>query len=100
MKKIYKYGLNLDYRGMGWRLPIPKDSIVRHVGEQNSQIYLWIEIDDDYLLPKVDNGCLPNEDVRIFYIFGTGEYLPFHLNFIGTVQMKNNLVWHVYEETR
>ena len=100
MKTIYKYALNLDYQKIGWRLPIPEDSIVRHVGEQSGQICLWIEIDDDYLLPKVDNNCLPNEDERIFYIFGTGEYLHLHLNFIGTVQMKNGLVWHVYEENR
>jgi len=89
MNKIYKYNIPLPTLVREWRLPLYNNSIVRHVGEQNGQVYIWVEIDEDFMFDIKE---------RTFFIVGTGHYIDNNSDFIGTVQMKNGLVWHVYEK--
>ena len=34
------------------------------------------------------------------YIFGTGEPIQHHLDFIATVQLEDKTVWHVFREVQ
>jgi len=88
MNKIYKYYIPFQDLHMDWTLALRKNSIVRHVGEQSGQVYIWVEIDEDFMF---------DTEERTFFIVGTGQFIDFNSEYIGTVQMENGLVWHVYE---
>lgn len=81
---IYKYPLspqNCD-------ILLPVGSTIRHVGQQNGDLFLWVEVWKD---------GIPQE-LRRFRVYGTGWTLPQHYRFIGTVQLPGvELVWHVIE---
>lgn len=81
IQRIYKYKL----KDSPFTLPV--DSIVRHVGMQNGEIHLWIEIDQSIV------AC---ENRRFFYI-GTGHSIPEGAFYHGTVH-DAPFVWHVFEE--
>lgn len=85
---------------------LPEYSVVRHVGSQGGDIFLWIEVRTH----KVDyqSAVHPEEfskeivQLRSFRMFATGQELgpePIkRLRFIGTVIKENGgLVWHIYE---
>lgn len=87
MSVIYKYPLAI----------VPYQTILLHAGagllsiqEQKSGLFLWAKVD-----PK-------NPHVRLtVYIFGTGHEFTKDddLTYITTVQMKNELVWHIFVKT-
>lgn len=82
---IYKYGLDVEGSQI---VSLPKGASVLSVGEQKDGLMLW----------AAANPEEQHYDRRIIEIFGTGhpiEVAP--RRFIGTVQCKNGLVWHVYE---
>lgn len=83
MIAVYKYTLNLIRRQ---ELLIPQNAKILHIGEQNSQITLWAQVNT-----SEDKTKLP------IFIFGTGHPIPSpDLEYIGTVQMTNGLVSHVF----
>ncbi len=84
-RAIWKYPLNMGQTN----LILPEGSIPRAVGEQNNQMYLWVE---QYTGPGV------MEEEHSYFIAGTGHVLPdewTETQFIGTV-FQRHLVWHVY----
>ena len=77
-----------------FELKIPRGSITLSVQEQGlGKLVMWIALGDP------DNETV----TRVFKIYGTGhlmaEKLPY-LRHIETVQMKNELVWHIFEKTK
>lgn len=90
---IYKYLLRQDpfeYQ----ELDLPEYNTPLHVGEQDDKLYVWCQLTNE-----------SNTKVKKrFYVLGTGiDYATMdvrdqiRLNHIGTVQMSNKLVWHVFE---
>lgn len=91
MITIWKYPLALT---LAQTLTLPKEARILHVGEQAQRLTLWVQVDD----------LLPHED-RVFIIVGTGHEVPgqtpaYPLRHLGTVQMADGFVWHVFEETQ
>ena len=67
-------------------LYMPAISKPLHVGEQDDNIYLWALVDPTTPNVKWD-----------FTIIGTGwTFNPPNYPFVGTVQMSNGLVFHVW----
>lgn len=65
---------------------MPRYAKIVHVGEQEGVLTLWA-------------AAQPwPEEVRTFHVIGTGENVIAGTEFRGTVQMRNGLVWHVFEE--
>ena len=85
MQTVYKYEMSPLIVQV---IEIPSGGVCRHVGEQNGNICLWVEVDTDR--PMLD---------RTLRIVGTGHPLPKdeELDFLGTVPMANGLVFHIYE---
>ena len=84
MKVIYKYTLGIK------KIIVPKDYVFRHVGEQEGAVILWIE---HAASPQ------PGSGVTLELIQAPTGYefqMPEGVNFAGTAQMKNGLVWHIY----
>ena len=84
MLTIYKYPILPSTT-----ISMPRGAVIRHVGEQSGTVYVWAEVWDDR--PDV---------TRRFCVVGTGAEAPVCVapaKFIGTVQMKSGLVWHVYD---
>lgn len=80
MSTIYKYqltGTNTLNLGEGYKF--------LHVGEQNGEVYLWAAVD-----PMAEPLSVT------FVIVGTGQNIPADYPHIGTVQMNNGLVWHIF----
>jgi hypothetical protein len=81
---IWKYELLIQDKQT---FRMPKGAKILSVQEQNGKLYMWAVVN-----PK------DNTEACSFRIFGTGH--PFDLGttsgFIGTVQCKNGLVWHVF----
>lgn len=90
---IYKYEL---FNG-SWDIRVPYGSIVRHAGEQDGQVYVWIE---HYRAERE----LPEDGYKTFrfLIVGTGHEFPdsHKLEFINTVQTDAGFVWHVFRDLR
>ena len=85
-KQIWKYVLNINET----KLEMPDQAMVLSVGTQSDNIYLWALIDTE----------LANT-TRTFYTCGTGWDIEKSVEYlfpIGTVQMQNGLVFHVFEE--
>ena len=84
MKYIYKYKLAIEDNPV---IAMPVGAKTISAGGQNGELVIWAEVD------------LPGENRdRYFVILGTGMEIPCRpIRFINTVQMKNGLVWHVYE---
>ena len=82
-RMICKYLVSPEFE-----IKVPVGSSILHVGEQKGDIYIWI--------------CFPVEEsdyvVRNFFAKPTGvESSENVLKFIGTVQMADGLVFHIFE---
>ena len=87
MRTIWKYPMSLG-TGSDWKTYDIPDGIVRHVGVQNREVMLWIEVDPEAKLRR-----------RTFKIVGTGhEEIGEGFVYLGTVGI-GPFVWHVYETT-
>lgn len=79
---IYKYDVLItDYQ----QIQTGANPVVRHFGEQNGLLKVWIEHDTDgqTFLPLV--------------MVGTGHQLPgIEGAFLGTVVAHNGFVWHLF----
>lgn len=84
MRTIYKYYLAPDAT-----MYLPENAQVLHVGEQQGGIQLWVVLDP----------TAPPIVRRTFLTFGTGHIMPDNpLIHLGTVQMRNGEVYHVFEQ--
>lgn len=87
---IYKYVVEIF--DLTW-IDVPGGrggSSILSVGEQSGKLVVWIQVD-----PERREGRVP------FCIRGTGQTIDgTEGRFIGTVQMKSGLVWHVFEGPR
>lgn len=85
MRTIWKFEIPISD---AFSIPMPRAAKVLAVGEQNHGLVMWADVSTNQ--PK-----LP----RRFSVRGTGNPIPHTYDaYIGTVQMSNGLVWHVYEE--
>lgn len=83
MRQIWKYEISLGIT----ILNIPSGGIVRHLGVQNDNAYIWVEIDPAKELVE-----------RKFSIYGTGWDLTEDVGtYVGSIQ-EGPFVWHLYEE--
>ena len=87
MKTIYKYQLTPTMERIF--LSVPGGMKFLHAGEQDGALTVW----------SIVNTESPSQDVWI-RVYGTGWPIesPWTLTHIGTVQMTDGLVWHVFEE--
>jgi len=86
MKTIYKYPLRIQGHQI---LELPKDQAqILHVGEQNGSITVWAIINTEQEEMESHN----------VWIYGTGHDIEDaeKLKHLGTVQMRDGLVWHVF----
>ena len=73
---------------------------IMHVGEQDGQLTVWIE--NSLTRPDISGKQVPrDEEEKIeitLWAIGTGWSYPADAagRHIGTVQMNNGLVWHVF----
>lgn len=80
---IFKYPLPISSQS---DISLPLDAKLLHVGEQNGEIFVWA-------LVAPSNPMI----TRSFTIYGTGHPVDNPLvTYVGTVQMRNGLVWHVF----
>ncbi len=85
--KIYKYRLDQNETSLQ-SIAMPADAKVLHVGEQYRELYVWALV----------NEHSTNVNYK-FFVLGTGEsidHLEMNSKFVGSVQMSNGLVWHVF----
>jgi hypothetical protein len=87
MYTIYKYEAPIEEKII--TITLPQRAKILQVGEQYGELYFWALIDTK----PTEHEC------RIFEIIGTGHELKDFdtAHYIGTVQMKSGLVWHVFE---
>lgn len=86
MLKIFKYELQIVDRQ---EISIPSPKRLLHVGEQDEKLFVWSIVTPDIFV------IYPT----ILRIFGTGHQIENEdITFIGTVQMSNGLVWHIFTE--
>jgi hypothetical protein len=84
MQTILKYHLEITDEQS---LFIPPPAILLTVGEQAGGLYVWALVDPNRRPRAVD-----------IYIYGTGNPTSDDPGrYIGTCQMKDGLVWHVFE---
>lgn len=67
-------------------VPMPYDARVLSVGVQRGKVCVWALVDPD--MPKV---------LHPFVIVPTGEQMPDHGRFLGTVMLRGFLVFHVFD---
>ena len=83
---VYKYPLKITDEQ--WVKTGGKNARPLSVGEQDGRLVMWVALE-----PDADN----DERELFVRIIGTGNPAgPIDGQFIGTVQMKNGLVWHVF----
>lgn len=85
--KIYKYLLEQDPTALQI-VEMPEGAKVLHVGEQFGELYAWAMVSP--AATKVNYK---------FFVLGTGidcGHLEIVSRFVGSVQMANGLVWHVF----
>lgn len=83
MKTIWKFPL----RPGTTALNLPAGAEILHVGEQEGGVNIWALLDPSH----------PDEE-RVFQIWGTGWQITVEPGqHVGTVQMRDGLVWHVFE---
>lgn len=82
MKSIYKYHLIQGVRMM------PEGAQLLHVGEGHdcSGLFVWALVD-----PSAPEVC---RDIRVV---GTGWECPENGKYVGTVQERSGLVWHIFD---
>ena len=85
--KIFKYPLVQDPDRLHY-VEMPAGAKMLHVGEQHGELYVWAMVNP--------NSTAVNYK---FFVLGTGEdigHLEMRCGFLGSVQMSNGLVWHVF----
>ena len=86
-KTIYKYELRSLQDQQ--QISLPKGYTILSVGEQNGSIMVWAAVDPDVEMQLVNIRVVPTGG-KLF------DELALHI-FLGTVQMKNGLVWHIFK---
>ncbi len=87
MTKIFKYQINLDDTTL-----MHAGAKIVHVAEQAGGLYVWAHVDPD--AQEVDRSLI---------VAPTGGHVPLSgrnvspFPRIGTVVMKNGLVWHIFD---
>lgn len=84
---IYKYPLKQDPTALQY-VEMPASAMMLHVGEQYGELYVWAMV-----IPEATNVNYK------FFVLGTGEnigHLEMASKFLGSVQMSNGLVWHIF----
>lgn len=98
MRVIYKYLLkDVDKQ----EVEMPTESKILSVGVQSKDISLINEpvIIEDIALWAMVEIDRPNTTIRTIHIIGTGKPVPeVQLKFIGTFQLRNGSIGHVFEE--
>lgn len=86
MRTIHKYEVKIDDHV---QIKMPIGAIVRCVDRQRDRVCMWAEVETSM-----------HEVTYNFRIFGTGHRIPedFRGSYIGTVQLHNSLVFHIYQE--
>jgi hypothetical protein len=98
MITIYKYEIPLllsDY----FELELSTDAEILTVQIQNDKPQLWVKTSSNYSTLSTDYSTLSTE-TRCFKLFGTGQDLTFDAKFIkyiGTFQLENGFVGHLFE---
>lgn len=91
-RTIYKYVLEITDRQV---IDVPRSFEPLCVQVQNGCLCLWAEVE----FAGLASGA--NVMQRVIEIYGTGNPHPadpsFLRSYIGTVQMMDGLVWHVYD---
>jgi pantothenate kinase len=85
--KVFKYPLVQDPTALQY-VEMPAEAMMLHVGEQHGELYVWALVSE--LATKVNYK---------FFVIGTGvsmDHIEFNAQFVGTAQMQNGLVWHVF----
>lgn len=85
MKRIFKYGLEMDYKQI---VRMPAGAQVLHVGEQQGDLFIWAIVDDE-------EKATHNLSVMII---GTGNKCDVNqYKHLGTVITQAGMyVWHVF----
>lgn len=85
MKVIYKYPIEITATQT---VVMSMNHKLLHVGEQSGELVLWALVDKDDVKTAITIS-----------IYGTGNPASTadYEEYIGTVQMSNGLVWHVYK---
>lgn len=84
-KTIWKFLVDPN----GSSISLPRGAIVRHVGVQYGEVFIWAEVDPE-----------AKKELRQFRAYGTGHKLPPDPGrYIGTFLLAGgSLVFHFYEE--
>jgi len=86
MRNVFKHPLQINDEVQIFCLPA--ESTVVHCGEQDGVLFIWVD------------GCIEGEYCDYAYrVIGTGHPIEPEdgADHVGTVQMTNGLVWHIYE---
>lgn len=90
MITVHKYRIALYEVSDTRNVSMPRGAELLHVGEQDGQVDVWARVDTEAEYVS-----------RAFVLVGTGFELNAHAGrHVGTVQMRDGLVWHVFEVTR
>ena len=86
MKTIWKFTLEVTNSQV---ISLPIGSPILTVQTQRNEPCLWVHVESD----------APRKEVTIL-TFGTGKPLPDNMNgkYVGTYQLDNGLVFHVFEQ--
>lgn len=88
MDTIHKFVLDQKVN----RISLPMPAYVVSVGKQDGQVVMWVRLSTDQV----------ERSQRVFHVLGTGHEIPYRpgtvMVFIGTVQLMEHLVMHVFEE--
>lgn len=87
MKTIYKYPIERNSES----LSMPKGARILSCQIQNGTPTIWALVDPD-----------ESPELRMIEVYGTGHSInagASQMVFIGTVQMNNGLVFHIFERT-
>jgi hypothetical protein len=93
MKTVYKYVIPPAAMDTGLFMEFPENAELLSVGEQNPDVVLWALVDSEEPVRK-----------RFIRVVGTGhpiKHEPWpktYRSYIGTVQMADGIVLHVFEE--
>lgn len=86
MRRIYKY--NLPPKPAQYSMLLPKGFRLLKFDWQGDAPTFWAEVD-----VAAPNVC------RDFYLLFTGDEVPsVPVDYVGTTQSPNGLVWHLYHE--
>lgn len=87
MMVIYKYELSYGANV----LALPSDSSPLSIGDQGGSVVMWVLHLRDPEQVRVY--------ARLFHVINTGESFDIgYSNYIGTIQKKNGIVQHVFEQ--